>query len=148
MALSAFNYEASKGTLAPAFGTESSFQCRVSTTESAALVAGQAVKLVDTAGADIIVTAVTAAGDSVFGFVPYGYTKEEYAAGDTIKISTQGNTMLLEASAAVARGASVEVVPTGAKVATASSGTVVGVALDKAAADGDLIRVAITSIGL
>jgi hypothetical protein len=49
----------------------------------------------------------------------------------------------MEASAAIARGASVEIVPTGIKVATLTTGTLVGVALDKAAANGDLIRVAI-----
>jgi hypothetical protein len=47
----------------------------------------------------------------------------------------------MEASAAIARGADLEIVPTGNKVVTQSTGTSIGRALDQAAADGDLIRV-------
>jgi hypothetical protein len=51
--------------------------------------------------------------------------------------------MFMEASAAIARGADLEIVPTGVKVVTKTTGTSIGRALDKATADGDLIRVLI-----
>lgn len=112
---------------------------------SADLVAGQAVKLVDAAGALPEVTAATADEDDIFGFVNYNNKSNTHGAGDMIEISFfRGNVMYMEASAAIARGASVMIVVTGNKVATATAtNRVIGRALDKAAADGDLIRVII-----
>lgn len=129
-------------------GVEASFHCQVATNEATALVPGQAVKLVDVAGKTLRVTAVTATTDAVFGFVTKSVKTDTFAADDFLQISTNGSVILMEASAAIARGAAVEVVLAGQKVATKTTGTTVGVALDKAAADGDLIRVAITANGL
>ena len=52
----------------------------------------------------------------------------------------------MEASAAIARGATLEIEPSGEKVVTRTTGTVIGRALDKASADGDLIRVLISTL--
>ncbi len=122
--------------------------CRVSSSESVALVPGQLVKLVDVAGGSPVVTAVTADTDTVFGVVNYNIRDVSFAASSAVEISSSLNIVYLEASAAIARGAGVMPVITGQKVATATaSKTTVGIALDKAAADGDLIRVLIAAVG-
>lgn len=117
---------------------------QVSENESGTLVPAQAVVLEDAAGSQIPVEAISAITDDIFGFVTYNVRLDEYAANDQVKIAKNGDVMMMEASAAIARGADLEVVITGNKVATQSTGTTIGKALDKAAADGDLIRVLIT----
>lgn len=122
--------------------------CRVSSSESVALVPGQAVKLVDVAGGSPVITAVTSDFDSVFGVVNYNIRDESFAAGSAVEISSSLNIIYVEASAAIARGAAVMPVVTGQKVVTATaSKTILGLALDKAAADGDLIRVILAETG-
>jgi hypothetical protein len=119
--------------------------CRVKSDESAALTPGQAVKLVDTAEGNPVITAVDDAADDVFGFVAYNLKKNSFEANDNVEIAAlRNNVMYMEASAAIARGAKVMYVVTGEKVATATAtNRILGIALDKAAADGDLIRVVI-----
>jgi hypothetical protein len=122
--------------------------CRVSSSESVALVPGQAVKLVDVAGGSPVITAVTSDFDSVFGVVNYNIRDASFAAGSAVEISSSLNIIYVEASAAIARGAAVMPVVTGQKVATATAAkTILGLALDKAAADGDLIRVILAETG-
>ena len=116
--------------------------CRVYSSEATPLVRGQAVKLHDTAGGTPIVTAVTADTDKIFGYVPYSQKDISHAAGASLEIAFQGALVYLEASAAIARGAKVMAVVSGNKVATATAGkSIVGFAFDKAAADGDLVRI-------
>jgi len=104
---------------------------------------GFAVKIVDVAGKSIMVDLATAAADDIFGFVPYEVKTNSYVAGDFIRVASLSGVMKMEASAAIARGADLEILPTGNKVLTNAGGTSIGRALDKAAADGDLIRVLI-----
>lgn len=119
--------------------------CRVKSNEATALKAGQAVKIVDSVGGTPEVTAVAADTDKVFGVVNYNIKNASFAAGSMVEISIPGNCVYMEASAAIARGASVMVVVTDEKVATGTEGkAVLGMAYDKAAADGDLIRVILT----
>jgi hypothetical protein len=115
----------------------------VDSTETGTLVAGQAVKLVDSLGGTPKVVACAADTDDVFGFVAYNIKNSGFVAGDAMEISFhRGSIMYLEASAAIARGAKVMIVVTGQKVATATTGKmIVGQAFDKASASGDLIRV-------
>jgi hypothetical protein len=136
-----FTIDPIKGQLTsdPNFDT---FSCQVDTDESGTLVPAQPVVLVDAAGDQIPVEAISAVDDAIFGFIPANFKINEYEALDQVKIVRRG-VMFMEASAAIARGADVEVVISGTKVATQSSGTTIGTALDKAAADGDLIRVLI-----
>lgn len=122
------------------------FSCRINPASVATLtnLNGAAFKLLDVAGQTLVVDLVTAADDTkIFGFLPFEVKKNSYVAGDFIRLAATQCIMIMEASAAIARGDSVEVVPTGIKVATLNIGTLVGVALDKAASNGDLIRVAI-----
>lgn len=116
----------------------------VASSQVTALVAGQAVKLEDSAGGLPKVLSLAADTDAVFGWVVFNPKDVERAAGENLEVARAGTIMWLTAGAAIARGASVEVAYATSKVIT-SAGTnpVVGQALDKAAADGDLIRVVI-----
>jgi len=112
------------------------------------LVPGMGVKLKDVAGKGISIEALDADTDNAFGVVAYNTKEASYSGLDAVEIAAQGSVVQMEASAAIARGAQVMPVITGEKVATATSGkTVIGVALDKAAADGDLIRVLLSTDG-
>lgn len=138
-----FAMSAEKGqlTLDPNWAT---LNTQVSVNEAGTLVAGQAVTIEDAAGAQIPVEAATATTDAIFGFVTYNVRTDSYSAEDQVKIAKNGDVMWMEAGAAIARGADLEAVITGQKVQTQATGTTIGTALDKAAADGDLIRVLIT----
>lgn len=114
----------------------------VSCIADAAIIAGQAVKLVDVAGALIHVD-VADDTDEVFGYANYNVKKDSYAIGARLEVSLTGNVMFMIAGAAIARGADIMHVATTGKVITATGTTkwISGWALDKAAADADLIRV-------
>lgn len=120
--------------------------CRIAEGSSDDFVAGTAVTLSDVAG-KIFVVDKSAIDDDIFGFVVYSAKKSVPVAGDFIEVAIAGSVMQMEASAAVARGADLEIVVASDKVATlATSGaTFIGKALDKAASDGDLIRVGIST---
>lgn len=121
------------------------FDCRIDPASVADFtnVNAAAFKIVDVAGKSIMVDLATLAADDIFGFVPYEVRKNSYAAGDFIRLASAQAVMKMEASALVARGADLEILPAGNKVLTNAGGTSIGRALDKAAADGDLIRVLI-----
>lgn len=116
--------------------------CVVSASQATPLIAGQAVKLEDSAGGPPKVLSLAADTDKVFGFVARNLKDQDRVANEPVEITFTGAVMYMEASAAIARGAKVEVVRTGDKVLT-SAGTnpVVGWAMDKAVAAGDLIRI-------
>lgn len=137
-----FAMSVEKGTLDLAFNPNT-VAAKVYASESTALVAGQAVKLVPGTGAKLpIVTAVTGITDTVFGFVNFSLKDKTYAAGKNVEISMKGNVMYMEASAAITQGAAVQLTLSGQKVATqTASNTIVGWAFDGAAQSGDLIRV-------
>jgi hypothetical protein len=119
----------------------------VSSSQVTTLVPGQAVKLEDSAGGLPKVLSLAADSDNTFGFVCRNVKDVERAAGENLEIALVDTVMWMQAGAAIARGASVEVVQASGKVITgAGANPVVGWAYDKAAADGDLIRVYITAM--
>lgn len=121
---------------------------RVKSSEATALVAGQAVKLVDTAGGVPEVTALAANTDSTFGFVTRNLKDASFPAYSSVEIGLQGTVIWMTAGAAIARGAKLEVVNSTKKVITnAGTNPVCGFAFDKASADGDLIRVYVITPG-
>lgn len=122
----------------------STLNTQVSVNEAGTLVAGQSVLIEDAAGAQIPVIKATVTTQAIFGFITYNVRTDSYTAQDQAKIAKDGDVMYMEAGAAIARGAALEVVITGNKVQTQATGTTIGTALDKAAADGDLIRVLIS----
>lgn len=116
--------------------------CQIDSGEAGTLIPGQAVKIVDNAGGVPKVEAIAADTDKIFGVIAYNIKNASFVAGDAVEISADGNVIYMEASAAIARGAKLMAVVTGSKVATVTGGKIVlGFAFDKAAADGDLIRV-------
>ncbi|WP_299074743.1 DUF2190 family protein [uncultured Paraglaciecola sp.] len=115
---------------------------RVKEGESAALTTGQGVQIVDNDNGIPDVTAMTADTQFAFGFITRNVKDVSYAAEKRCEVAMQGTAIYLEAGAAIARGANVEYDVSADKVIT-SAGTnpICGYAYDKAAADGDLIRV-------
>lgn len=118
--------------------------CTVDAAESTQLVAGQAVKLATTGGGTPKVLALTSNTDRAFGFVVRNLKDQSRGAGEQLEIAMGGSVMYMTAGAAVTAGAYVEVIYSTNKVITSAGvNPVVGYALDKATADGDLIRVMI-----
>ncbi len=118
------------------------FSFAVDASQATALVAGQPVLLYDRAVPLPTVVGLAANTDNAFGFVVRNLKDATFPANSRVEIATSGSVMYMTAGAAIARGAKIEVVYNTNKVITnAGTNPVAGYALDKAAADGDLIRV-------
>lgn len=113
------------------------------------LQAGQAFKLVDVAGPEIIVD-VAAITDLAYGVAIYNPKKNLFTAGQTIELGCAGTVVYLEASAAIARGAGVSLDPTGPTVATVNPATqaTIGECLDKPTAAATLARIEIRPVAI
>jgi len=124
--------------------------CIVDSTAAADLVPGQAVVMVDSAGGVPKVKEIAANSDDIFGFVAYTQKDQSFPVGAKVEICFfRGAVMIMEALSAISRNAQLAVVISGNKVAEIDSGqTIIGRALDSAAADGDLIRVLIDLPGV
>lgn len=118
---------------------------QIDASETGTLYAGQAVKIVDSAGGVPKVVKCSADSDQVLGFINYNIKNAAFLAGDACEISMDGNCQFLRATAAIARGVQVVLDTTtvgGVKAASGSGGErIVGWAYDKATAAGQLIRV-------
>ena len=74
--------------------------------------------------------------------------KDTFAVGDKVKVAILGGVVLCKASAAITCGAALQYAYATGKVATNASvgtNTTVGIALENAAADGDLLKVLIST---
>lgn len=113
------------------------------------MVPGEGVKLVDLAGSDIdginpIVGVRALDADAIFGVKVSNTKKNTADAGDIIQVAGAGAVMWMNAGAAIARGANVDLVlATPGNVVTAAGATVLGVCLDKATAADQLVRILI-----
>jgi hypothetical protein len=106
--------------------------------------AGDAVRLIGGAAAQILVDFCAVVSDQVIGFVIRNQKKTSFAAGDAVEIAMEQSVIRLEAYGAIARGNKVEWYPTGHQVKQcAGVNSACGTALDIASATGDLIRVMI-----
>lgn len=107
------------------------------------LVYGDCVKLAHVDGAKLpVVEKITDVSDKVFGVVKYESAKANgYKAGDMVTIARHFSIIGCEADGAINAGAEVEAVIEGGKVATKTSGTVIGIALTPALVKGDIILV-------
>jgi len=118
--------------------------CQVDTSQATALVFGQAVKVVDSAGGIPKVIACAANSDVCAGFINFDIKSPSFPAGSQCEVSMSGNVMFLYATTAIARFAIVSLDITtigGVRSAAGNTGDrTVGYAYDKAAL-GDLIRV-------
>ena len=119
---------------------------QIDTSSAGGLVAGQPVKLVDSAGGVPKVVECAANTDTVLGFIVYDLKKASHAVDDAVEIDTGfDDVMWMTAGAAIARGALLMIQVSGVKVVTATTGKpIIGWAMDKAAADGDLIKVSLS----
>jgi predicted RecA/RadA family phage recombinase len=117
---------------------------QVYASEATALVAGQPIKMVDSAGGVPKVTALTANTDATFAYVARNIKDQNFPAGAAVELAMNGSIMYMTSGAAIARGAKLENVYNTVKVITnAGTNPVCGVALDKATATDQLIRVLI-----
>ncbi len=115
---------------------------RTKSDELIPLIPGQAVKIVDSEGGVPEMTALTASTDAAFGVVLYNIKNVNFPANEAFELGMRNTVVYMEASAAIARGAYVTFNYLTNKVSTALlQAPVLGIALDKATADGDLIRV-------
>lgn len=126
-------------------GNNNVLTAQIDAAETETIVAGQALKMVDNAGG-VPKLEVAGQDDAIFGFACANFKKSSYVAEDALEVAYgSGSVMYMTAGAAIARDAEVMISSTEVKVLTAAVGShrIVGRALDKAAADGDLIRVSI-----
>jgi len=118
---------------------------QIDASQSGSLYAGSAVKMVDSADGIPKVVGCSANSDEVLGFINFDIKTVAFIAGAAAEISMSGNVMYLYATAAIARGAQVQLdisSPACVTAVVASSGAdIVGWAYDKASAAGALIRV-------
>lgn len=137
-----FQVADSKGDIKNKHNDTDRYDAIVYASESGTLVPGDPVKLVDTTKKEIVV-AKAADTDAIVGFIGYEATKKNsYVANDRVTVYGDYSIMVMEASAAFAVGTELMIVATGAKVATATAGKkVIGVALQKATADAQLVQV-------
>lgn len=116
------------------------------------IVAGTGLKLVDLGASDSvgdpIVDVRTADADAIYGVLVFdtkGGTKE---VGNRITVAKVGSIMVMNSNAAILRGAKVALVlATPGDVVTLTSEALFGLALDKASAADELIRVEVKAQG-
>lgn len=142
--LNQFKQTAERGQIALLTANSPVISAVVDSTETGTLKAGDAVKLVSTSTGIPHVVKVGVSDTTITGCVVFNPVKNDsIVAGDMVEIAITGAFMYMVASASIVAGAAVDYAYATGKVATANSGLACGVALDAAAADGDLIRVAV-----
>jgi hypothetical protein len=122
-----------------------------SSSSATSIQVGDAVKLVDGTSGSILVDKCSGPTDGpVYGVIPYNARKNTYVANDLIEVACVDTYVYLRTSAAVARGAKVTMTASTTTtdslvttVSVPSTQYVTGVAIDKAAAANDLIRIRI-----
>lgn len=142
--LNQFQQTAERGQIALLTANSPVISAVVDSTETGTLKAGDAVKLVSTSTGIPHVVKCGNSDTTITGFVVFNPVKNDgIKAGDSVEIAITGAFIYQVASAALYAGAALDYDYSTGKVATANSGLACGVALDAAAADGDLIRVAV-----
>lgn len=116
---------------------------QIDVSQSSPLLAGSAVKIVDSADGVPKVVGCSANSDNVLGFINFDVKSQQFVAGDRAEISMDQNVMYLVATTAISRGQQVtlDLLYNGGVAAANSGDTIVGWAYDKAAGPGQLIRV-------
>lgn len=112
------------------------------------IVSGTGVKLVDGGANDPggvpLIDERALDTDAIEGVIVQSTQQGKFQPEDIVEVAGKGAVVIMEASAAVLRGASVALVlATPGQVVTRTTETILGVSLDKATALGDLIRVRI-----
>lgn len=114
-------------------------------TQATPLVAGSAVKIVDSIDGIPKVVGCAANSDACVGFLNFDVKSQSFNAGDRAEMSGAGNVMYLVATGAISRFKQVTLdltyVGGVAQAVTSSGNSIVGYAYDKATVAGQLIRV-------
>jgi len=121
-----------------------SFGCKLYGTANA----GDFVKRKAVAGSKVIVVeAIAADTDEVFGIIPYESAKKNaYVSGDMVTVQSDYTRIVCTASGAITAVQTVMPVVSGMKVAAQTTGkTIVGIALQPAA-DGELVEVLVKTV--
>lgn len=119
----------------------------IALTESETLVPGSPLKLADIGSGVPRFLLATGDDDAIFGYLVRNFKDQSFVAGDHCEVSFALGVMWMTAGAAIARGAVVESDVSEVEVITLSTNPAVGIALDKATAQGDLIRILILTPG-
>lgn len=127
-------------------GTITSAQVSKNQSAGSPLVAGQAVRIEDSAGGVPKVLSLALDTDAIFGVVTYNSKDISDGPGAALELAMEGSVIYMTAGGAIARGARVQYNTATNKVTT-QGGVLpaIGFAFDKAAADGDVIRIYITA---
>lgn len=119
----------------------------VDSSEVGTLKAGDAVKIVTTSKGIPHIVKVGNSDTACFGVIVFNAVKNDgIVAGDRVEVAFTGAFIYMVASAAINAGAALDYAYSTGKVATANSGLGIGVALEAAGADGDLIAVYVKTI--
>lgn len=116
---------------------------QIDSSQSGALLAGAAVKIVDSADGVPKVVGCAANTDQVLGFINFDIKSQSFVAGSRCEISMSQNVVYLVATGAIARGAQVtlDLTYVGGVQSANSGDRIVGWAYDKAAGPGQIFRV-------
>lgn len=137
-----FRVSPTKGLVINKGGHTDVLSVKVATSQTDPLIVGDAVKIIDSISKLSEVVKATASDTDVF-FIGYEATKaNSYNAGDYLTVYGDYTIMIMEAGAAIMAGAKIAIT-SGAKITSATTGNVAGIALQKATKSGDLIQVKI-----
>ena len=146
-ALNQFKQTAERGQVAYLNCDSFKMSAVVDSSEASTLKAGDAVKIVSTSKGIPHVVKVGNSDTAAFGVVVYNAVKNDgIVAGDRVEVAYTGSFIYMVASAAINAGVAVDYAYATGKVATANSGLGIGVAMEAAADDGDLIAVYVKTI--
>lgn len=145
--ISAFQQSSQLGVLDLLIGASHVVSVQIDSSQVAAMRAGQAVKIVDSADGIPKVVACAANTDEVLGFIIFDHKHLSFVAGDQCEIAQGGACMYLYSTTAIARGAQVtlDFAYQGGVASKVTGDKLVGWAYDKAANSGVLIRVRLIS---
>ncbi len=123
-------------------------QIYASSSGGASLVAGQGFKFVDQTGDMPVVDIVSGVTDKADGIAIHRMKGDTFVAGQIIELALAGSTIWMQASAAIARGASVQLNPTSggtfptvATLASLGTNVSIGKSIDKPTGAGAMTRV-------
>jgi len=115
---------------------------------TASLKPCDAVKLISGTSDIPLVDYAGTADDLVFGFVIFSRKNANPAKGEIIEIASDDCVMYMTAGGAIARGEYVTAAANQKVVKTTTATDIMGICLDTASADGDLVRVLIKNMGI
>ena len=143
--LNAFNQSTAKGKL-ELTPNGNTFSAKVTAGSNVTLEPGMAVELDSSSTASVLTVKPVSSG-LIFGFIPLVHKNNAIGltstTSDVIEIASKGCVMTMETEEAISRGDYVKYNATYVTVeeADTAADAIVGIALDTAAAKGDLIRV-------